>query len=213
MRALAALCAAALAAACAATPGPGGVALTAAPATVSAGGRSVVVAPPPGRCLTPHHADDGATVVAALGCDGAGPLAGISVGAARLFADGAREDRLLALERWARSPSARRELGMERGGAARAVETRREEGALFVLVEDSDAHEGPRRFWRVFAEISGRLTIISVYDLPGERHGDGALRAVAEAHLASMRLANPQSPAAGAAAAPTRRPPRPRPAA
>jgi hypothetical protein len=212
VRALAALCAAALASACAGAPGPGGVALSAAPATVSAGGRSVVVAPPPGRCLTPHHAEDGATVVAALGCDGAGPLAGISVGAARLFDDGAREDGLLALEQWARSPAARRELGMEGGGAARAVEIGREDGALFVLVEDPDADEGPRRFWRVFAEINGRLTMISVYDLPGERHGDGALRAAAETHLASLRRANPETAAAGAAA-PIRRPPRPRPAA
>jgi hypothetical protein len=91
------------------------------------------------------------------------------------------------------------------GAAARAVESHRADEALFVLVEDRDAAP-PRRFWRVFAEVNRRMTMISAYDMAGEAHGEAALLSAAEAQLAALRRANARdaAPGAGSAAGPPR---------
>jgi hypothetical protein len=89
------------------------------------------------------------------------------------------------------------------GAAARAVESHRADEALFVLVEDRAAAP-PRRFWRVFAEVNRRVTMISAYDMAGEAHGDAALLAAAEAQLAALRRANAPETVAERAPSPGR---------
>lgn len=203
------------------TAGPDG-------AVVEAAGRRVRVPAPEGRCLSEDmirlRAD--AAVLMFAECDGgAGPMTGVTIGDAPLFGPDAPAAALVALSAWADTPEGRRELGM--GGDARRVsviETVSHDGALFALIEDRSPEAGAltgSRFWRVFAEVGGRLAMLSVYDMRGDGVGAEALRATAEIQLAALRAANTPAPAVIAEAAETPRrdaapartggpPPRPR---
>lgn len=216
MRAAAlALAAASLAAACVATPAPGPApvrvtALEPDRAVVLAGGRRVVIAPPDGACLSEDHAQaaGGAAFFVITDCDGGpGPLRTVSVSGSGLFT-GDEASALFALERFARTPQGRRELGM--GGGPEDVsilETRRADDALFVHVEDRGDRRVPiagPRFWRVFCELNGRLAVISLSGTDSGTGPEAALSAAREI-VAALRAANDESS--------SRAEPRPRPVA
>lgn len=191
-------------------------------ARVDAAGRTVEVAPPDGRCLDPDSVKRGQDAAFLMIGDcspgQAGPIAAVTVGDAPLYGGGDPAEALAALDAWSATPAGLRAIGMGgRDGEVRIIETRREGDALFLYVEDVGAEGRPAsspRFWRVFSEIEGRLSMLSV-------HGPEALDAEtlfreARRHLAALRSANGQRGALVAEArAPTEgvnhSPPPPRP--
>jgi hypothetical protein len=190
-------------------------------ARVDAAGRTVAVAPPDGRCLDPDSVKRGqdAAFLMIRDCSSVegGPIAAVTVGDSPLYGGGDPAEALAALEAWFATPAGLRALGMGGGdGDVRIVETRREGDALFLYVEDLGAEGRPApgpRFWRVFSEIEGRLSMLSVYDSEGS--GAETLYREARRHLAALRSANgnavpmvAEAPASDVRQAPP--PPRPR---
>jgi hypothetical protein len=179
-------------------------------AVVSAGGRDVVVAGPPGFCIDQHTGTEnraGAFVILAdCGQTDEGratiedvPLTAVLVasvtpsgllGAAEHGASGAFAD----LEAFLRSRDGLPSLGKGRDpSAVRIVSSFTRADALYVLVEDSAAPAGAglsTRFWRAFTEVNGRLASLSVNSLAGSDPNEARARDIIIAFVAAMQAAN-----------------------
>lgn len=166
-------------------------------AVIDAAGRRVRVPTPEGRCLAEDMARVGpdSAVLVVTGCERPfGPVTGVTVGPEPLFGGAPETQGFAALEVWARSAAGRREMGMHRDpDRVRVLETRREDGALFALVEEQGPEPPAIRFWRVFSELNGRVAMLSVYDMAGDGHSDEFLHDVAALQLATLRAANPNA--------------------
>jgi len=150
-------------------------------ASVNVGGRSIVVAAPPGFCIdgasTSVSRDGAFVLVSDCGLLGnaaraATPPVGAALTASISTTGLGGEGRSLAdLERFAASPDGRAALGRSgRGDRVRILATETSGDVLYVLVEDG----GPqpiagveRRFWRAFLEVDGRIAALSVLGFEG----------------------------------------------
>lgn len=167
---------------------------------LDAAGRRVVLAPPEGACLDAEAAQVAPAAAFAVirGCGGAPDeaLRIVSVGSAPLFGPDDSFAGLRALETFLRSPAGRAELGL--GGAPEAVrvlDMRRADGALYVLVEDSGEGRLPlasERFWRAFAELNGRVAVVSYAPLTGVEPDPAAMLAGVEEMVFALGEANPE---------------------
>jgi len=179
-------------------------------ATVSAGGRDVVIAGPAGFCIDSHTGVEnqaGAFVILAdCGQNDAGrvtiedvPLSAVLIasvtpsgllGARERGAAGAFGD----LEAFLRSPVGLPSLGKGREPAAvRIVSSFTQSDALYILVEDRAAPVGAglsQSFWRAFTEVNGRLASLSVNSLAGADPNETQARAIAIGFVAAMQAAN-----------------------
>lgn len=177
---------------------------------VSAGGRDVIVAPPPGFCIDRDAVRDQGDAVFVLIEDctqiGAVPasneaalvngLVTLSIGAAPLF-DGTGADRRAAserLERFLRSDEGRATVGMGGGpDDITIVESRRFEGSLFLLVEDASSDAAPvlsPRLWRAFTELNDRAAIAALSVFESSAIGDATMLAHLARVVAALKMAN-----------------------
>jgi hypothetical protein len=189
-----------LAGACAPRPSVVGpitvAAASAARVEVDALGRRVVVAAPDGGCIPQSllSVTEAAAVVVVLDCGAVGRppvLQTVSVGATRLYDEGGARAGLDRVEAFLRSPRGLRELGM--GGSPEKVlvrDMRRADGALFMLVDDSASPFASHRFWRVVAEVNGRVALVTVASLDAESVDDADLLGRAQKLMAALRDAN-----------------------
>jgi hypothetical protein len=211
----ASLCVAALVAACAQ---PGGAPRMAVgvggadqdgPLVVIAGGRQVIVAPPPGFCIDRETVQDQGDAVfvliedcALLGIGGdadaalVNGLVTLSIGAAPLF-DGEAANREAAserLERFLRSDEGRATVGMGGGpDDITIIETRRFDGVLFMLVEDQSRDAAPilsPRLWRAFTELNDRAAIAALSVFESSAIGDATMLSHLARVVAALKRAN-----------------------
>lgn len=171
---------------------------------LDAGGRSVVVRPPAGDCLDVRgvHLHQQAAVTRLSPCDGAADGASqiITIGSAPLFGAASTAQELAALEAHLRGPQGRAGLGLVEGDPVRIVASRRQESALYLVLESAGAPNG--LLCRAFTQVNGRMAMVSAT----AETGDAAdLVARAEAIVTALREANPQGVAPDV-------PPSPRPA-
>jgi len=165
-------------------------------------GRRLVLEPVAGLCLQPETLElTGAGVfVAVADCaQGAVPparLAGLitlSVAAEPMF-DGpeGRDGALRRMRDFLGTVPGNGMLGRG-GGEARLVATRTLRDALYVRVAEPGPPAGALfapEFWRAFAEINGRLVLVTVSGIEGGGLDGEAMLAVLAAQLARLRTAN-----------------------
>lgn len=188
------------------TGGTGGVD---GPLVVSAGGREVVVAPPPGFCIDPDAVQEQGDAVfvliedcALLGIGGdadaalVNGLVTLSIGSAPLF-DGDAADRNAAAERlegFLRSDEGRVTVGMGGGpDDITIIESRRFDDVLFMLVEDQSRDAAPilsPRLWRAFTQLNDRAAIAALSVFESSAIGDATMLAHLARVVAALKRAN-----------------------
>lgn len=210
---IAALLFAGLVAACAPQGGPraalpGNGEDGAAPLVVTAGGRNVIVAPPPGFCIDPETVQDQGDAVFVLIEDcsqvGEAPATGeatlinglvtLSIGAAPLFDGPDRRAGSERLETFLRSADGRATVGTGGGpDDITIIESRRFEGSLFMLVEDRSGDAAQilsPRLWRAFTELNDRAAIASLSVFESSAIGDATMLAHLARVVAALKRAN-----------------------
>ena len=157
---------------------------------LSADGRAVIVAPPPGDCLASDkvHVVGGAAVTLMTACD-ASPgdaVQTVTIAAEPLFGARGAALELAALEAHLRGPQGRRGLGLSGDAPTRVVASRRDGATLYLVIEDAAAPEA--LLCRAFTEVNGRLAMVSASAAAGE--GERALLRRAEAMVGALKAVN-----------------------
>ncbi len=160
---------------------------------LAAAGRTLVVAPPDGLCLTRRglSLSPDAAVVMLDGCGAEDGLRrSVLVGDEPLAEPGGSDAALDAMASALREPEGWRAVGL--GGAALDVmEVRRAGDALFVVVQDRGRPATPHgRRCRAFTEVGERLTIVTVSAPVGREVDPQALMREAAAIVGALRGAN-----------------------
>ncbi|HUF88280.1 MAG TPA: hypothetical protein VMM59_12930 [Thermohalobaculum sp.] len=188
----------------------------------AANGRQIVVEPPDGYCLDEESVAVTQRSAFALVTDcvdsqglangesGAGlprPFPGIlTITVSGEAAFGEEPGALAAFETLLGTEAGGRLLGRGDGtGPGRVVTAERVGRALYVLVEEATA-EGSEsifapRFWRAFAEINGRLLLVTVSGFNDRPLGEDEMLAFLTAQMTRLRAANGPATGPGAAAA------------
>ena len=177
-----------------------------APQTIAVANKSVVIGGPPGYCIDRGGSRIGGDTAFVLLGSCASIARNAEAGAPRVpglltasvdKASGAPADAATfdQLERFVSSEAGR--AAMARDGQAQSVlilETRREDGALYVYLRDTSAHTIPGVadiYWRGFFDLNGRLiTVSSVSFSTAPQSSDSSLSTL-RAFLARIRAESP----------------------